>query len=534
MNFSFDDVIVAQATPPGSGRRGMIRITGPDSFSLIREFLSFSDAEVLSNGSGPVIETGNETDRGSIVTAAAFDQIDLSRPFIRSGFFNLWGWERKIPVRVWFWPTGRGFTGQETVELHLPGSPPILNGSIDRLCRDEKIRLARPGEFTLRAFMSGRLDLTQAEAVLGVIDARNDSALETALAQLSGNLGGPLRSLRESLIETLAHLEAGFDFAEEDIEFISRSALSERIGSAADLIEEKLAQMETRTDVKTRGRILLTGLPNSGKSSLFNRLIQRFGDKKRSDKAFPSQAIVSDVAGTTRDYLEAEISLGRHFVLLIDTAGMEDLPDGARRSVSDDLSDDAARQTDHAALERRIQHQSEFALQNADLILLCVEANRPLVKEGPTEWERKQIETMEREGATPLLVVLTKMDMVRSDREEWDALLSDWKIIPKKALFTSARSGEGMDEWAAKAEEVLFGGASRSEVVPETAVRCRQSLRTSLESLRRGERLIAAQADEVLIALEIRTALDQLGLILGAVQTDDILDQIFSRFCVGK
>lgn len=468
--FSTDDIITALATPAGSARLGIIRVTGAGALDAVSGFL------------------------------VDFEKISTDAPFILPALFDLWGRTAAVPFRLWFWPERRGYTGQETVELHLPGSPPILNGVLSRLCESGKIRMAKPGEFTLRAFLGGRLDLTQAEAVLGVIDAEDDAGLETALAQLAGNLGTPLRGLRDRLVETLGDLEAGFDFADEDIEFISRADLLDRVNNAAQFLEERLRQMTDRTDHRRQPRVVLTGAPNAGKSSLFNRLISHSSDCV--------EAIVSEIAGTTRDYLEGDVQIGEHSFRLVDTAG-----EGAAESVSD-LSNEGREAEVKARLEETIHKQTSQALDGADLVLLCRSAC------DPAGWNFPEPDSRQ-------LILLTKSDQLRAD---------DRTALPRRAdlLVTSAQSLEGLDELRERIASLLFTEGGCGEVVPATAVRCRHSFDGALKSLSRADELIRQNADEVLIAYEIRDALNQIGLVLGEVQTDDILDSVFSRFCVGK
>jgi tRNA modification GTPase len=363
--------------------------------------------------------------------------------------------------------------------------------------------MAQPGEFTLRAFLNGRLDLTQAEAVLGVIDAEDAFGLETALNQLSGNLGSPLRSLRRTLLETLAHLEAGFDFADEDISFISQEDLLGTITDARRFIEEKLTQINERTDHRYRRRVILTGPPNSGKSSLFNAL-----SVEPSEEEGTPAAIISEIAGTTRDYLEKEIVLNEKRVLLIDTAGL-----GSEGQV---ISDQAEFGDKHRTFEERICRLTEKVLTNADLTLYCQVASLFLCKE--TSLPAPQ---------TGTFILLTKCDLL-SERERR-------KLPVRENLFpVSSLTGEGLDELRTALVDVLLRQEGRGEIVRGTALRCRRSFAASRDALFRAADMIREGADEALIAFELRSALDEIGKILGAVQTDDILDSIFSRFCIGK
>ena len=252
---------------------------------------------------------------------------------------------------VYVWPGVRSYTRQPSAEIHMLGSPPLLDAALGLLCRGGA-RLAEPGEFTLRAFLAGRLDLTQAEAVLGVIDARNERELDVALAQMAGGLAAPLQALRESLLDLLSQLEAALDFADEDLEFIPRVAVQRRLAEAAEQVQQLRDQLQGRSTANEVPRVVLLGWPNVGKSSLFNAL------------AGNAAAIVSPAPGTTRDYLTRNIRSEGCEIVLVDTAGYQ--------------TADAARAEVEAAAQRMMEQQAK----QADLILLCLDSTRP-----PNSWE---------------------------------------------------------------------------------------------------------------------------------------------------
>lgn len=474
IDLSLDETIVALCSARGASERGILRLAGPKSFDAVKPFFRAAD---FSPAERP------------------------ARPSILRGEFDLWGPERSIPVRFYFWPDGSGYTGSEAVELHLPGSPPILDGALRALCDSGAVRLARPGEFTLRAFLAGRLDLTRAEAVLGVIDAESDRSLKSALRQLAGNLSEPLAALREELCETLARLEAGFDFSDEDIEFITPEELQTAVQSASENVETALRRMESRALIGSARCAMLVGRPNAGKSSLFNRMTGQFGAasgrarEQQGKRAFsPLDAIVSSTAGTTRDRLEAELSLDGLTLTLIDTAGIE---------------------SDGEESERKISAED-------GVILFCVEAER-LAKgiDALDAWERGVLNDLQ-SGRTVGLTIMTKGDRGIAPMNFPDAILTS-AVAP---TVESAGLGVLADRLAA-----LFAGG---EAVPATAVRCRAALGEAADSLRRAAILVERRRDEALLAAELRSALDAVGRVTGAVTTDDILDRVFSRFCVGK
>jgi tRNA modification GTPase len=456
MSFDFDDTICAIASAPGGALRGIVRVSGPACIAAV-------DAVFRAEGGR--------------------DLALVTRPTCLDGFLCLPEPLGQVASRVYLWPTDRSYTRQPLAELHTIGSPPLLEATLEAV-RRAGARLARPGEFTLRAFLAGRLDLTQAEAVLGVIDARGPAQLHTALSQLAGGLATPLAALRERLLDLLAHLEAGLDFAEEDIAFISAGQLDEQLAAAAGEVASLAARMTARGEAGQLPRVVLLGEPNAGKSSLFNALTGR------------PAAIVSDQAGTTRDFVAKELVLGGGQCLLIDTAGvMTDAPGASLAAAAQGSTGDQA--------------------QQADVIVICVDASRPA-----TPWEKARIAGG---SPSPQVIVWTKIDVANG-----------LPPPPASAIATSSRSGAGLDEL--RQAIAAAAGAARGEagIVATTASRCRESLELSAAALGRARELAAASGGEELIAAEVRAALDGLGQVVGAVYTEDVLDRVFSRFCIGK
>jgi tRNA modification GTPase len=384
-----------------------------------------------------------------------------------------------LPSVLYLWPSSRSYTRQPTAEFHTSGSPPLAEALVAELCR-HGARPARPGEFTLRAFLAGRLDLTQAEAVLGVIDARGGEALHTALAQLAGGLALPLSRLRGNLLDVLAQLEAGLDFVEEDIEFISRDELDRQLAAAQVEVERLLAQMHGRGEARAAVRAVLVGAPNVGKSSLYNALTGE-------------HALVSSEAGTTRDYLSARLDLSGVACELTDTAGTADAASGG---------------IDWAA-----QVATRLEQRRADVEIVCLDSTQALTSQDAALLAR--LPSGER------IVVLTKIDQPRRAPDLPDA------------VETSSRTGVGLECLRERIREAALAGHAGLGVVAATAVRSRESLRQAQVSLIEARTLARASGEE-LVAAELRGALHRLGEVAGEVYTDDILDRIFSRFCIGK
>jgi tRNA modification GTPase len=381
----------------------------------------------------------------------------------------------------------RSYTGQPVAEIHTLGSPPLLEALLRAVCA-AGARPAEPGEFTLRAFLAGRIDLTQAEAVLGVIDAADARQLHVALTQLAGGLAQPLHRLRDGLLDLLADLEARLDFAEDEVPPLGSGELSHRLDEAAGMIARMVEQMDRRHESAELVRVVLAGRPNSGKSSLFNALVGE------------GRALVFDQPGTTRDYLLAEVDLAGARCQLIDTAGIAEPGSPA------------------ASIEQSAQAAAGQQQRQADVRLLCLDVTQPLG------------EAIEPWIAGAQIVVLTKSDL---------AFHPDFAGGPApNAIATSSKSGAGLDALREQLRlAVLSVGDGGGDVVPGTAVRCRRSLDLAAESLQRARSLAGEGGrggGEELVAAELHVALEELGRVAGAVYSEDVLDRIFSRFCIGK
>jgi tRNA modification GTPase len=405
-----------------------------------------------------------------------------------------------LPCDLFLWPTSRSYTREPIAELHMIGSRPLLEAALNAACR-AGARLAVPGEFTLRAFLAGRLDLTQAEAVLGVIDAHGESDLDCALAQLAGGLARPLGELRDELLQLLAELEAGLDFVEEDIEFISSTELTDRLQSAGKLLDDVMRQMSTRHVADTKRRVAIIGRPNVGKSSLFNAMIERVGQHAESQAG--QQALVSPTRGTTRDYLTATISLDGIECELVDTAGVDDA-----------FLD---------SIDSMAQSVATKVHKQATIRLLCVEA-------GSSEYREELALQPGLRARDHDLAVFTKADVVTGHQ------ISVAPPLDVPSVICSSRTGQGLDELTAVLRTLLIreDSSNASQVVDATASRCRESVRLANESLRRAVEPAEVGGSNELVAVEIRAALDEIGKVVGAVYTDDLLDRIFGSFCIGK
>jgi tRNA modification GTPase len=412
---------------------------------------------------------------------------------------------RLLPGKLFVWPSTQSYTRQPSCEFHTIGSPPLLNKVLTIICQSGA-RLAQPGEFTLRAFLSGRIDLPQAEAVLSIIDAQAEKQLEVALRQLAGGLSGPLMMAREQLTWILAELEAGLDFAEEDIEFISQSELISRLSEIGQRLHDIQAQMRSRQWSSQSMKVALVGLPNAGKSSIFNALLGS------------SKAIVSGVSGTTTDFLASQLDLGGILVELTDTAGIE-----SPEPSSDGLLPAIQAQRLRQVVESQVQ-----------IKLVCIDGSMP-----QSTWAVQQLKQLEAEtvGSQVSILVLTKGDL-EVEKSIASFITDDLRARLEhehRLVVTQVPSPNQLSELREAIHfQVLNLMEAQTEVVASTLVRTVNSLKSVTERVQRALRCARHRAGEELVAAEIRSALDELGQITGTVYTDDILDLVFSRFCIGK
>ncbi len=455
MAYDVADTIVAVASPPGGAERGIVRVGGPGAVAVVEQLFAALDGRPLAEQHAACVVGGS-------VNVAGFDR------------------ELSIPCDLFLWPGERSYTRQPVAELHTVGSPPLLEALV-ALVIECGARAAEPGEFTLRAFLAGRIDLTQAEAVLGVIDAEDERQLATALEQLAGGLGSELEALRADIVGLLADLEAGLDFVDEDIEFVSREEVASRLRSAGEQIDHLQQRMKVRLTPGELPRVVLAGRPNAGKSSLFNALREQYGVENEQT----SGAIVSDESGTTRDYITAAVSLAGERCLLVDTAGV----DGVEPSKN--------------PLEHKAQQAATAERGRAGVVLWC----RPVGSdEAPPD------------GA--VIAVATKLDLAG-------------ECVPEAAIACSAVTGAGVDR-VAQAVADRLASASSGGCVASTATRAAESLAEAQAAIGRATGLVSSDGGDELIAAELRALLDAVGRLVGRLHPDEVLDQVFSRFCIGK
>ena len=458
MRFVTSDTIIAPATPPGEGGVAVVRLSGPQAEELLR--LCFRPS------SPSATFQSHRLYHGKIVHPAQGCPIDEVLCVLMKG--------------------PRSFTREDVVEIHCHGGPLLVRRIID-LMVDYGARMAGPGEFTLRAFLNGRLDLTRAEAVIDLISARSEAAGEIALRQLEGELGKSIYRLRDSVAELLASVESHIDFPEEDIEV---DALSSLRGAGEDIcssMDRLIDTFQTGRTLREGLSLLLLGRPNVGKSSLLNALLGE------------ARAIVTEIPGTTRDTLEEQLVLGGYPLRLIDTAGI-------RESID--------------PVEREGVRRAKDKIRQSDLVLLVID--------GSTATSEEDLLAFEACRDVSTLVVFNKRDA--------GAILPDERLLALPHVCVSALTGEGMDEL--RRSVLGFFTCGKGEKILETAVltdrRHREILLRAKEGMSRFLEALDHSLSPEFLAFELRGALDALGEITGETTPDEILDAIFSRFCIGK
>ncbi|MDX2226267.1 MAG: tRNA uridine-5-carboxymethylaminomethyl(34) synthesis GTPase MnmE [Verrucomicrobiae bacterium] len=445
-----ETTIAAIATPPGIGGIAVIRISGPKAFGVA--------GEICFRGGKPL---GVDRREGQTLHPCV----------VRSGGQTV----DEVVVSLFRGP--KSYTGEDVVEISCHGGV-VTPRRIVELLVQRGVRLAGPGEFTQRAFLNGKLDLTQAEAVADLIHARSTQAAALALGQLEGSLGRRIAEIRDSLMEVLAHLEAHIDFPDEDISPETRGSHAAKCAGAGEKMEELLRTAREGQLVRQGVRTVISGRPNVGKSSLFNALLGL------------DRAIVTAQAGTTRDTLEEVINLGGVPLVLTDTAGLRPTTDAA---------------------EAEGVRRSQRALEQAELVLHVVE---PAFEPEPVEDPRS-------------VLVINKADLL-TDAEK-SGLRNRDRQRPR--VLVSARTGEGLEELRKVVCERI-GYVGQGEVLingrhEEALLRARQRLAQVQQSL--DERVTPE-----LVAVDLRGTLAALGEVVGRTATEDLLDKIFSTFCIGK
>ena len=455
--------IAAIATPLGEGGIGIVRLSGNKSLAIVEKIFQPASSKKLKNNShcliyGTIIEpNGQAIDEALVV-------------YMRGP---------------------HSYTAEDVVEIQAHSSIAGLQ-KILSLVLANGARLANPGEFTQRAFLNGRLDLTQAEAVLDIIKSRTQASLKLAMRQHKGLLSKKISSYRQLLKDIVVQLEAVIDYPEEDIEDLTAQDVSAKLQALQTQLQELLDSAKVGKVLKEGLRVVITGQPNVGKSSLLNLLLQE------------ERAIVSNIAATTRDVIEEKLIVAGIPIVLVDTAGIRETED---------------------VIEKIGVAKSYSNIESADLVLLMLDASQGLNAD-----DEKLLAAI---GEQEYFVLVNKID-VPADLEKIKSQLALYK--PKKTIYLSLVTGEGMAEFKEQLTQQVFGSSGQllEDNVYIQNVRHEQLLQTAAQHLQEAEQALQLGISLDCAVIDLRLCIDNLGCITGESVQDEIINEIFSRFCIGK
>jgi tRNA modification GTPase len=473
------ETIVAISTPPGRGGIGIVRLSGPHAKAIASGLIRLRNATAAAPERGVALEPARAR-VAQIPDPGTGEPID--------------------EAVVTYFMAPHSYTGEDLVEIAAHGSPVILDMLVRAALR-AGARLARPGEFTERAFLSGRIDLTQAEAVRDLIEAQTLYQARIAAEQMGGALSRRVQPAREKLVELISLLEAGIDFAEDDVDVTPDPDIVTRIDTISGELQALARSFEHGRIVHAGLRLAIVGRPNVGKSSLFNRLLER------------ERAIVTDTPGTTRDLVTERLSLGGIPVELVDTAGLREALDEAE------------------AIGVR---KSRETLAEADVVLVVLDASVPL--------RGDEAELIASLGGRRALVVRNKCDLselaVQPVSGPASVFLGSQQTAETVqeigAVRTSALTGEGLAELREALAAIVRNPAGESEAGLLTTLRHFEAVTGALASLGAARDAVAARVPHEMLLLDLYGALRHLDSLTGETTADDILNRIFSTFCIGK
>ena len=456
-----EDTIAAVATAYGEGGIGIIRISGEEALPILQEIFEFhGDTDTF---------TSRRMTYGKIIDKEKNQIID--------------------EVLAVYMKGPKTYTAEDVVEINCHGSMVSLRKTLALVLR-KGARLAEPGEFTKRAFLNGRLDLSQAEAVIDMIRAKTDKSFDVAVSQLEGRLSLKVEEIRQNLLDLLVDITVNIDYPDEDIEEMTYEKLEESIVETQDMIEKLLETSSTGRMIREGIKIAIVGKPNVGKSSLMNGLLKE------------TRAIVTDIPGTTRDTIEEVLSIRNIPVYLVDTAGIRETSD---------------------KVEKMGIEKSKEAFNQADFILFLLDGSRPL--------EEEDLQIMEFLKERKSLVLINKRDLGEAiSIEEISAKLPASQVIEASLL-----KGQGITEIEDAVEDLVYGGEIvQKESMMVNNVRHIELLQQAVKSL--TDALHMSERREALdfIEVDVKNAYERLGEIIGETVSDDIINEVFARFCLGK
>ena len=455
-----EDTIAAVSTPIGEGGISVIRISGPGAFDLAARIFHPAQKEDVRSYSSHTIHLGEVRDEGKTLD--------------------------KVLVSAFRSP--HSYTGENVIEISGHGGLAVTRRVLDLLVQ-KGARHADPGEFTKRAFLNGKIDLAQAEAVLDLIKAKSDRALETAVSHLTGSLSRSFKALKEELMYLYAHMEAFLDFPDEHLEVYSDKEFSNRLGMVREKIENLIASFRRGSLIREGLVVVIVGKPNVGKSSLFNALLAR------------DRALVSEFPGTTRDRLEEAITIDGFLIRLVDTAGL--IPDAGH------------------PLDRMGVENTRRIFTEAQIFLYVTDGSEPLTKE-----DRLAYQEIEKDKV--VIPLVNKSDLpVKMDLAEFSHMSGAYVSI-------STTTREGLEELEKKIGESIRQRCPENESEQITRLRHKNTLESALEALRRAQKAFSAEEPLELVIEDLKDALDGLRELIGEIYSEDLLDVIFSEFCIGK
>lgn len=451
------DTIVAISTPPGRGGIGVIRLSGAESLTFTRKLLADQNFSPVPNH--VVLKTLRDIDSQDVL-----DQSLIS-----------------------YFKSPQSFTGEDVIELSCHGSPVVLLRIVDVLLA-LGARAAEPGEFTLRAVANGRINLSQAEAVRDLIDARTEAAVKHAARQLGGELSARLQPFKDKIIEIIVRLESSLEFVEDDLPEQVFEATSQQLDELHRKMKSLADSFQAGRLLKEGFKIALVGRPNAGKSSLFNALLEN------------ERSIVTDIPGTTRDTISESINLSGVPVLLTDTAGVHESEN---------------------YIERLGIERTERAVVDADLVLM--------VLDGTQTDARLDISFFEGLCSQHKLLVYNKSDLPTFNSKFHEKADSNSDCLP-----VSAKTGDGVERLKAKISEFFSQGNDFSDGFLITNARHFELLQQAGDSIYESQTAFSARASEEMVVIGLYNALRFLGEITGETSTEEILGEIFATFCIGK
>ncbi|TMU56222.1 tRNA uridine-5-carboxymethylaminomethyl(34) synthesis GTPase MnmE [Flagellimonas algicola] len=455
---SYSDNIVAMATPPGTGAIAIIRISGPEAIALVSKHFEPIKPKDLTKQKSHTIHLGHVVHQEKVLD--------------------------KVLVSIFKSPNS--YTGENVVEISCHGSPYIQQQLLQLFLRTG-CRMATAGEFTLRAFLNGKMDLSQAEAVADLIASDSEASHEIAVQQMRGGFSNEIQKLREELLNFASLIELELDFSQEDVEFADRTQFNSLLKRISEVLKKLIDSFAIGNVIKNGIPIAIVGKPNVGKSTLLNALLNE------------ERAIVSNIPGTTRDTVEDQINLGGINFRFIDTAGIRETQD----------------------MVEKIGIEKTFdKIENAKLILFLFDG---------LDYDLKELEDLK--GKYPnkeVLPICNKVDLLTIvERDQIQSSVSD-------LLFLSAKDRTGVPELEQKLSSLVVSGALSGDSTIVSNSRHYDALLKALEEIQKVKEGMDMGLSSDLMAIDIRQALYHLGEITGSVTTDDLLGNIFSNFCIGK